>query len=87
MPRPKPTSSDLEERKQRSEVWKNFRSEFLLTQAKLAEVLEISRRTVQQIEAGVVTPSEVTLRKFAIYRRRCKVSAKEKDRKWLKSIL
>ncbi len=64
MPRPKPTDEDLEERQTRRREWSRFRKDFLLTQVKLADVLGISRRTVQFIEAGELTPLASTLRKF-----------------------
>ena len=49
MPRPKPTEEDLLERRTRREEWLKFRKDNLFTQVKLAEILEISRRTVQFI--------------------------------------
>lgn len=64
MPRPKPTEDDLNERQTRRQEWARFRKEFLFTQVKLADILEISRRTVQFIEAGELTPLPSTLRKF-----------------------
>jgi transcriptional regulator with XRE-family HTH domain len=64
MPRLKPSEEDLQERESRKQEWRRFRKENLLTQIRLAEVLGISRRTVQLIEAGRVTPFPGTLRKF-----------------------
>ena len=64
MPRPKPSEEDLKEREQRRHEWVEFRKKNLFTQVRLAEVLELSRRTVQQIEAGKVSPWPETLRKF-----------------------
>ena len=64
MPRPKPTEEDLLERRTRREEWLKFRKDNLFTQVKLAEILEISRRTVQFIEAAELTPLMSTLRKF-----------------------
>jgi DNA-binding XRE family transcriptional regulator len=64
MPRLKPTEEDLKEREDRRLEWKKFRKDRLFTQSKLAEVLGLSRRTVQLIEAGKVSPFPETLRKF-----------------------
>ena len=64
MPRPKPTEEDLKDREDRRQEWKKFRKDRLFTQTKLAEVLGLSRRTVQLIEAGKVSPFPDTLRKF-----------------------
>lgn len=64
MPRPKPTEEDLEERQARKQEWLKFRKEYLFTQVKLAEILGISRRSVQNIEGCIRTPLPSTLRKF-----------------------
>jgi DNA-binding XRE family transcriptional regulator len=70
MPRPKPTEEDLKDREVRRQEWRKFRKEHLFTQIKLAEVLDLSRRTVQLIEAGKVSPFPDTLRKFQALRTR-----------------
>lgn len=64
MPKPKPTEEELELREKRRMEWRSFRLRFLFTQAKLAEILGVSRRTVQSVEAGRVTPATSTLRMF-----------------------
>jgi DNA-binding XRE family transcriptional regulator len=64
MSRSKPTEEDLKDRDSRREEWRKFRKDHLFTQVKLAEVLGLSRRTVQLIEAGKVCPFPDTLRKF-----------------------
>jgi DNA-binding XRE family transcriptional regulator len=64
MPKPKPTEEELNEREPRRQEWIKFRKNNLLTQVKLAELLQISRRTVQFVEAGQHTPLRSTLRKF-----------------------
>lgn len=64
MPRSKPTEEDLKDRGVRSQEWRKFRKDHLFTQIKLAEVLGLSRRTVQLIETGKVDPFPNTLRKF-----------------------
>jgi len=64
MPRPKPTREDRREQKKRKDEWREFRKEHLYTQKKLAEAIGVSRRTVQEIEAGRVIPYPHTLRLF-----------------------
>ena len=64
MARPKPTEEDLKAREARRDEWRQFRKNHLFTQVKLAEVLGLSRRAVQWIEAGKVTPLPSTLRLF-----------------------
>lgn len=77
MPRPKPTEADKEQRKIRARQWVDFRFNNLFTQKKLAEALKaidiekpgqkrlgVSRRTVQQVEAGLITPHPHTLKLF-----------------------
>jgi DNA-binding XRE family transcriptional regulator len=65
MPRPKTTSRELELRKKYRREWIRFRKVNLFTQVRLAETLEISRRTVQMVENKKVNPRRETLRKFA----------------------
>ena len=66
MPRPKASEKDLERREVRRGEWSSFRTQYLLTQKRLAEVLGISRRTIQMIEGGKITPRANTLRKFLV---------------------
>lgn len=61
---PKLSAVEKRERKDRAHEWKGFRKARLFTQIRLADVLGISRRTVQQIEAGKVAPHPSTLGKF-----------------------
>jgi DNA-binding XRE family transcriptional regulator len=75
MPRLKPTRRDLKERQARAVEWKSFRKVYLFTQKRLGDIVGISRRTVQQIEAGKVTPHPATLRKFISYRQKCEANA------------
>lgn len=77
MPRPKPSEEDLQRRESRKAEWSQFRKEHLFTQVELAQFLGISRRTVQLIEAGKVSPFPGTLRKFS------ELKAKhESERRW-----
>lgn len=70
MPRPKPNAEDLKERKLRAREWKSFRRNFKITQRKLEDILDISRRTIQMVEGGRITPHAGTLSKFAITKNR-----------------
>lgn len=70
MPRLKPTSQDLEKREERARVWRQFRKDYLFTQKRLADIVGISRRTVQQIEAGTITPQSNTLRLFLVIKKK-----------------
>jgi hypothetical protein len=62
MARPKPTKQDLKDRDTRAQDIKAFMRKFLFTEVRLAEVLGVSRRTIQMIKAGSVTPHPKTLR-------------------------
>jgi DNA-binding XRE family transcriptional regulator len=64
MPKASATQEELDERAIRQREWRTFRREFPLTQSELAERLGVSRRTVQAVEAGAVTPHPRTLRRF-----------------------
>lgn len=58
------TKKVKQERRARAKDWKEFRAATLLTQQQLADLLDIHRRTVQDIEAELTTPYDSTLRKF-----------------------
>lgn len=62
MPRRKPDEDDLKAREELAAAMVAFRANNLFTQKKLAETLEISRRTVQMIESGCISPHPGTLR-------------------------
>lgn len=64
MARKKPTEDDLKEREERALDFRKFMKSYLFTEIKLAEVLDISRRTVQMIKAARVTPQPSTLKKW-----------------------
>ena len=70
MARPKATPQDIRERKVRARVWREFRRIHLFTQSRLAETVGISRRTVQQIEGGRITPYAETLRLFEVIKKK-----------------
>jgi DNA-binding XRE family transcriptional regulator len=52
------TKEEENRRKARAKLWTEFRADFLLTQSQLAELLGISRRTVQYVEDAEVTPNK-----------------------------
>jgi DNA-binding XRE family transcriptional regulator len=64
MPRLHPTEEELKERQKRAKVWREFMANNLFTEQGLANTLGISRRTVQMIRAGNVSPHKDTLRLF-----------------------
>jgi DNA-binding XRE family transcriptional regulator len=77
-PRPKaePTGAvDLRQRKKRANDWKLFRRNNFFTQKQLAEVIGVSRRTIQQVEGAHITPRDLTLRRFAVFKQKCKANA------------
>ncbi len=61
MPRRKPDDDDLKAREELAAEVKTFRKNNLFNQKKLAEILGLSRRTIQMIEAGLITPHPATL--------------------------
>ena len=77
MVRAKVTPEDIEARDRRAIEWSEFRLSHGFTQSMLADTLRsidtrqggkckgISRRTVQQIEAGMISPHKHTLDLFA----------------------
>ena len=76
MARRKPTPEDLTKRIIRANEWIDFRKDNLFTQIRLAEVLGLSRRTVQMIEAGKITPHPNTLRLFEALQSKYRANAK-----------
>jgi hypothetical protein len=78
MPRPKPTSEDLKARKALAKEWKSFRRDFKITQRALADLMREPgddspagcRRTIQMIEAGLISPHKSTLLRFQIVKNR-----------------
>jgi DNA-binding XRE family transcriptional regulator len=88
MARAKPTAEDIDERRARAQLWKLFRKDNLFTQIKLAKVLRLSRRTVQQIEGAKVTPHPETIRVFASLKRKYDANSEfeTKEKEWLKAI-
>jgi DNA-binding XRE family transcriptional regulator len=72
MPR---VSLDEKLRKARADDWRYFRTKNMLTQRRLADILGISRRTVQQIEGGHIDPHSKTLRLFEAFKRKYDINA------------
>jgi transcriptional regulator with XRE-family HTH domain len=68
MPRPKPSKEDLEERKSRAIELRAFMKNNKLTEVRFGELTGISRRTVQMMRAGKVTPTYTTLRLWEEFR-------------------
>ena len=70
MARAKPNEADLKQREETAQNWKLFRQNNFLTQRRLASILGISRRTVQQIEGAYITPHPDTLHGFIVLRKK-----------------
>lgn len=56
----------MTENKARAREWKKFRRKFFFTQVRLADILGVSRRCVQNVEAGKVRPLASTLAVFEV---------------------
>jgi DNA-binding XRE family transcriptional regulator len=78
MPRLHPTEEELKERQRRAKVWRDFMADKLFTEQRLADTLGISRRTVQMIKAGRVSPHKDTLRLFDALKTKHDKEAKRK---------
>jgi|GEM_PF-2193671 len=57
-------------------TWKQFRIDNGLTQKLLAGVTEVSRRTIQSIEAGLIIPQPATIAKFEELRKKYEKNGK-----------
>lgn len=64
MPRRKPDDDDLKAREVLAGEMISFRKSNLFTQKKLADILDLSRRTIQMIESGKITPHPSTITAF-----------------------
>lgn len=64
MPRRKPDDDDLKAREVLANRVTSFRKQYLMTQKKLADILELSRRTIQMVEAAKITPHPATIQAF-----------------------
>lgn len=76
MPRPKPTEEDLKEREGRAVEIREFLKTYKFTEVRLAEVLGVSRRTVQMMKAGRVSPHPVTVKTWEILKAKHKRTAR-----------
>lgn len=70
-----PVKENLKLRRERAQEWKLFRRTNRFTQRRLAEVVGVCRRTIQLIEGGHITPHTLTLRRFAVFKEKCKANA------------
>lgn len=64
MSRPKPTEDDFERREIRAKSVRQFMKQYNFTEKRLADVLGLSRRSVQMIKAAAVTPTPDSVRKL-----------------------
>ena len=58
------TEDEKKDAIERAVLWQQFRTDNKLSQRFLAEIIGVSRRTVQQIEAALVVPHRGTLKAF-----------------------
>lgn len=71
-------AEETKTRRRRANQWRRFRQDHQFTQKRLADIVGISRRTVQQIEAGNINPHPITLRRFLTFKQKCKARGVEK---------
>ena len=65
MARPKRDENEVEPEKKRLAIeFSEFRNQNNLSQKLLAEIIGVSRRTVQSVEAAQIIPQKSTLQKF-----------------------
>jgi DNA-binding XRE family transcriptional regulator len=82
MARPKRNQAKAEpQMKQLAVEFSEFRDQNNLSQKLLAEVIGISRRTIQSIEAGTILPHRATLEAFNKLREKYKAEGKSPKRK------
>jgi DNA-binding XRE family transcriptional regulator len=62
-------------RMKRADEWKQFRGQFLFTQRRLADIVGISRRTIQQVEGAKITPHPDTLLLFEAFKMKHEANA------------
>jgi DNA-binding XRE family transcriptional regulator len=73
--------SENKEATARALDWQSFREANKLSQRFLAEIIGISRRTIQCIEAGLVTPHQTTIQKFEELRQKYAAEGKPAGRR------
>lgn len=85
MAKPVVTAADIKARIKRRDEWCQFRSRYLFSQRNLAEVLNVSVRTIQNIEADAFTSFSGTLSRFRALKARlfCATITKWEPRKWI----
>lgn len=66
MPKPSPTEDDLKTRRELAVQMVEFMRDNKFTEVKLADLLGVSRRTVQSMKAAQVTAHPVTIRRLEI---------------------
>ena len=82
MARPKRDNKEFEpEMKRLALEFSKFRGSNNLSQKLLAEVIGISRRTIQSIEAGTILPQQATLKKFEELQAKYEAEKKSTGRK------
>jgi DNA-binding XRE family transcriptional regulator len=75
MPQANPDNDELKQRAERAREWKLFRRNNMLTQVRLAAMIGVSRRTIQQVENRHLTPHIETMTRFAAFKRKYDMNA------------
>jgi DNA-binding XRE family transcriptional regulator len=75
------TKAARKERMKRAQQWLRLRQNFLLSQTKLADILGLSRRTVQAVEGGECSPRFSTLAAFRDYSEKLERERKREGRR------
>ena len=65
----------------RAQEWQGFREANKLSQKFLAEIIGVSRRTIQSIEAGQIIPQKATLEKFTKLQEKYEADGKGKQKR------
>ncbi len=86
MARPKRDNTEVEpEMKRIALEFSTFRQANNLSQKLLAEIIDVSRRTIQSIEAANILPQKATVKKFEELRDKYEVEGKPTGRKKTKA--
>ena len=81
MARPKRDPSADKEKLRYGREWHKFRESNNLSQKFLSELIGVSRRTIQSVEAGGIIPQEATLAKFEQLRTKYEAEGKSGGRR------
>lgn len=81
MARPKRDPSADKDKKRYGKEWKAFRKKNKISQSLLSEIIGVSRRTIQSIEACQIIPQKRTLDAFEALRAKYEAEGKPSGRR------